>query len=90
MEVCEAIISLVEVVGIETAPPINMQGYEIMDYYWSSKNTNETFVVLFPHDFTLKGLKMVIFSVCSNYVVPGPGQLAFGLNLLTAVIFSLS
>ena len=46
--------------------------------------------ILFPHDFTLKGLKMVIFSVCSNYVVPGPGQLAFGLNLLTAVIFSLS
>jgi hypothetical protein len=33
---------------------------------------------------------MVIFSVCSNYVVTGPGQLAFGLNLLTAVIFSLS
>ena len=47
-------------------------------------------VTLFPHNFTLKGLKMVIFSVCSNYVVPGPGQLAFGLNLLTAVKFSLS
>ena len=83
-------ISLVEVAGIETVPPKYLQIYEIIYYYLSSKNTNETSVRLCPHDFTLKGLKMVIFSVCSNYVVPGPGQLSFGFNLLTAVIFSLS
>ena len=46
---CEAIISLVEVAGIETAPPKYMQGYEIIDYYWSSKNTNETSLSYYSH-----------------------------------------
>ena len=49
MEVCEAIISLVEVAGIETAPPKYMQGYKIIDYYWSSKNTNETSLSYYSH-----------------------------------------
>ena len=42
MEVCEAIINMMEVAGIETASPKYLQRYEIIDYYWSSKNTNGT------------------------------------------------
>ncbi|SVB18583.1 uncharacterized protein METZ01_LOCUS171437, partial [marine metagenome] len=42
-------ILLVEVEGIETTPPKYMQGYEIIDYYWSSKNTNETSLSYYSH-----------------------------------------
>jgi hypothetical protein len=33
MEVCEAIIIMMEVAGIGTSPPKSLQNYEIIDYY---------------------------------------------------------
>ena len=36
---------MMEVAGIEPAPPKYMQDYEIIDYYWYSKNTNVTGVM---------------------------------------------
>jgi len=40
---------LVEVAGIETAPPKYTKDYKIIDYYWSSKNTNETSLSYYSH-----------------------------------------
>ncbi len=41
--------SVVEMAGIETLPPKYLQIYEIIYYYFSSKNTNGTVMSYYAH-----------------------------------------